>query len=122
MELVPWLKGLVWSALIGLLGSLLHYRRDRELDQHGNPCLRYFVPRYFIPLSCIWWLVIAVKNLSDPFHQRYPENSVVEFGFATLSLVASLWFVPYRIAVVAETTPGFNRAIERSGPPIRCAR
>lgn len=96
------LRGLLWAALVGVFGGLVSWRRDCELDEHGNPCLRYFGPRYFIPLSGIVWLVVAVKNLSDPFHQNYPENSVVEFGFATFSLLASVLFVPYHIALTRD--------------------
>jgi hypothetical protein len=109
------LRGMLWAAFVGILVGVVSWRRDCELDEHGNLCLRYLGPRFFVPLSGIVWLVVAVKNLSDPFHQKYPENSVIEFGFATLSLLASVLFVPYRIVLAPD-------GIERRAWPLNPLR
>lgn len=91
------LNAMMVGAGIGLVGSLLHWRRDRELDAQGNPCLRYCGPRFGVPLVGMFFLFVAASNLLDPFHVRHPENSVIEFLFVAASLLASLFFIPYRV-------------------------
>jgi len=109
------LRGMLWATFVGIFVGVVSWRRDCELDEHGNPCLRFLGPRFFMPLSSIIWLVVAAKNLSDPFHQKYPENSVVEFAFATLSLLGSVLFVPYRIVLTPD-------GIERRAWPLNPLR
>ena len=92
------LNAVLVGALVGLLGSLFYWRRRQELDAYGNPCLRFCGPRYGIPLVGIFFLVTGLRNLSDPFHQKYPENSLIEFGFAAFALITSIYFVVYRVS------------------------
>jgi hypothetical protein len=68
------------------LGSSQLTQRKREVDSAGNPTLRMWGLCFIGLLSGFFWLWITLKNLRDPFHQRYPENTAVEaffcvFGF-----------------------------------------
>lgn len=93
------LKAAIWGAVVALAGSLFYWRRERELDAWGNPCLRFCGPRFGAPLIGLFFLSLGLKNLSDPFYQRHPENSYVEFGFALFGLVAGAIFIMHRVSI-----------------------
>lgn len=97
---------------IGLATSLAYWRRRRETDASGNLCLRYFGPRYAIPLVGIAFLVEGIRHLDDPCYVENPENFFVIFGFVLFSLLASVHIVLYRITLKHGT-------IEQNRWPLR---
>lgn len=109
------LKSIMIGALLGVAGALAVWRRDRERDAYGNPCLRYCGPRFGIPLVGLVFLAVGLYNLNDPFHQRHRENSAIEFGFALLGLAAATHFVSYRVSIR-------DGALERRAWPLKTVR
>ncbi|HEX5806607.1 MAG TPA: hypothetical protein VFY31_09770 [Macromonas sp.] len=78
------------------------WRRAEEFDADGNICLRYFGPRYAVPLTVAFWVGVGLYQHDDPLYQRHPENFYVFFVFAALSVLASIHFVLYRITLKGE--------------------
>jgi hypothetical protein len=50
----------------------------------------------------VFWAVIVVRNLGDPFHQRYPENTYVEVAGGVLALVAAFFAFYFRFTLMAD--------------------
>ena len=69
------------------------------------------------PVLCLgiafFFFSVAVSNLSDPFHQRNPENLTLEFGFALFCLLGAFLIYNVRVTlhngVVEETIGPFWR-------------
>ncbi|WP_346837276.1 hypothetical protein [Microbulbifer sp. SAOS-129_SWC] len=105
----------IWGGASGLLGVLFYWRRERELDDFGKPCLRFCGPRFGIPLVGVFFLLAGLNNLGDPFYLRHPENFVVMFGFSLFAFVGSVYFVFYRVSVR-------NGVVERHAWPLSVTR
>jgi hypothetical protein len=97
------LSNTIWGGTIGLAFALACWRRKEEIDSDGNLCLRYFGPRYAIPLTAVTWIGIGLYHLHDPMYERHPENFYFLIGLAALSVLASIHFVLYRITLREKT-------------------
>jgi hypothetical protein len=82
-----------------LLASVQWAKRKREVDSAGNPTLRMWSNCFLGLMAGIFWLWVMVKNLSDPFHQRYPENTAVEAFFCVFSFLIGAWGYCYKITL-----------------------
>jgi hypothetical protein len=101
-------RPLVLFVVVALL-SLNLFKRERETDALGNPIIRTWGTFVLFLLGVIFWLVTLVRNLADPFHQRYPENTYVEAACGILTLVAALLSYYFRITLTVDN-------IELRGP------
>jgi hypothetical protein len=82
--------------------ALNFFKREREMDATGNPIIRNWGSSILFLLITIFLIVIAVRNLSDPFHQRYPENTYVEVAGGILGLVATLLSFYFRFTLTKD--------------------
>src|SRR5450759_5227972 len=85
-----------------VLVSLHLIKRDRETDASGNPIVRSWGSFVLFLIGVVFWLVTLVRNLGDPFHQRYPENTYVEAACGVVTLVAALLSFYFRITLTAD--------------------
>ena len=65
-------------------------------------------------LSGFFWLWITLKNLGDPFHQHYPENTAIEavfcvFGFLVAALGYCWKITVTRTAITYRSLPFITR-------------
>jgi hypothetical protein len=77
-------------------------RRDRETDVEGNPSLRFWSGCVLCWAAGAFFLYEAIANLHDLFHQRYPENTVVEASLSLLSFLGGLWCYFIRITLMSK--------------------
>jgi hypothetical protein len=91
-------RPLLLFVVVALL-SLNLFKRERETDATGNPIIRSWGSFVLFLLGVIFWVVTLVRNLGDPFHPRYPENTYVEAGCVILTLVAALLSYYFRITL-----------------------
>jgi hypothetical protein len=82
--------------------ALNFFKRERETDATGNSIVRNWGSSILFLLITIFFVVIAVRNLSDPFHQRYPENTYVEAGCGVLGLFATLLSLYFRFTLTTD--------------------
>jgi hypothetical protein len=66
-------------------------KRKREVDSDGNPTLRLWGNCFIGLMLGIFFLWITLKNLSNPFYQRYPENTAVGAFFCVLGFLCAAW-------------------------------
>jgi hypothetical protein len=105
----------IMGGLLGLSFALACWRRKREIDKDGNLCLRYFGPKYAFPLVAANFAGIGFYHIDDPMYLANPENFFIIFGFATLTFIASLHFVLYRVTLT-------QNSIERIQWPFKPLR
>lgn len=77
------------------------FTRQREVDSFGRATIRYWGVALVCGVCTLFWLVVVTVNLHDPFHQRHPENLVVEGFFLLLSSSAAFWFYYFRATLTS---------------------
>jgi hypothetical protein len=92
------IQPLISLALV-FLASLA--RRDREVDSAGNPSVRFWSACFLGVTGGCFFLWVTLKNLGDPFHQRYPENTAVEAFFCVFGFLLFAWGFCYKITLTA---------------------
>jgi hypothetical protein len=65
-------------------------------------------------LCSLFWAWVTLKNLQDPFHQRHPENTVVEASFFLFSVAGAFWFYYFKIiltpnSIVVKYLPSISK-------------
>jgi hypothetical protein len=79
------------SLAVVVLASNQLAKRKREVDSDGNPTLRNWSTCFLGFMAAIFFLWMTLKNLGDPFHQRYPENTAVEMFFCVFGFSVAAW-------------------------------
>lgn len=113
----------LFGALIGLFGSsvmtLGMWRRAREIDDFGNPQLRYFGPRYSMPMIACITLAIGIYELNDPINYRYWGNLLI-LAYTPLALtvfivIFAVYVSKYRIVLKRDTVEYISTWPSQSG-------
>lgn len=79
------LRLLVPIGVIILLSQLMAFRRAKELDAQGRPCVRYLGFRFSMPLLAVFLFGLAISEYNDPFNHCYSGNlllAYIPFGLA----------------------------------------
>ncbi len=73
------------------------------MDGSRSPCMRYYGPRFAMPLTGLVFLFIGLIELRNPVDYRYPGNllllSYIPIAAATLAFVFSAFFWSYRVSI-----------------------
>lgn len=113
------LKEAVISGLAAFLAAaalgLAVWRRQREVDDWGNPCMRFFGPRFGLPIAGFFFLALGLYELNDPGNYRYAGNLLI-LAYAPVAIAfaifaASMSFATYRVSLRID-------AIEKAGWPF----
>lgn len=99
---MPALTNAIMSAIVAAPLGLIGWKRKKETDAEGNPCLRYWGIRYFSLLCLSISIGIAIYHLNDPMYLQHPENFLVIVAFIVASLVSSI-LAFYRITLKDNT-------------------
>jgi len=89
-----------------ILFKLALWRRRQEMDQQGNPALRYFGPRFSMPIFALFVGTVGVMELLNPINYRYSGNLIIlaytPLAIAVLILVLSIYYWTYRMTLKAD--------------------
>jgi hypothetical protein len=102
------------GGLTALAFGLAAWRRRKEVDAE-NLCMQYFGPKYALHLTALFWIGVLTMHMDDPMYLRHPENFYVGLAFIAFSLIASMHFVLYKIALTQDS-------IERRQWPLKPRR
>ena len=104
--------GALSSATIGLFGFLLTWVRPREVDESGNPQLRYVFAPYLMSLCGTALIGVGIYNWIDPLNHQYSGNLLilcyVPVLAGLLSFGVSIYFFTFRVKIL-ESTIHFRR-------------
>ena len=93
------LLSVLWGGLIGGAYGLLFWRRRKETDRDGNPCLRYFGPRFGFPVLACLALAIGVHEVTQQCGIGGAVFFLILFAFCAF---ASIHFAFYRMTLTQE--------------------
>jgi hypothetical protein len=113
------LKEAVISALAVFLTAatlgLAAWRRPREVDDWGNPCMRFFGPRFALPIVGFFFLALGLYGVNDPANYRDAGDLLI-LAYAPIAISFAIFAVSmscatYRVSLRID-------AIERAGWPF----
>ncbi|MGA8006835.1 MAG: hypothetical protein WCA17_12100 [Burkholderiales bacterium] len=113
------LKEAVISGLAVLLAAatlgLAAWRRPREVDDWGNPCMRFFGPRFATPIAGFFFLALGLYEANDAANYR-DAGELLTYAYAPIAVAFALFAVnmscaTYRISLRID-------AIEKAGWPF----
>lgn len=83
--------------IFSLLMKLVLWTREREIDESGNPILRYLVPPYEMILIGLIFLTVSIYQWLDPTNHRYSGNLLLlayipaSVSFACFCMATYFW-------------------------------
>lgn len=103
----------VFLAVYGI--GLALWRRPREADDWGNPCMRFHGLRYGLPLAAFFFLALGLYQANNPANYRAASDLLL-FAYAPIAVsfalfAAGMSCATYRISLRID-------ALEKAGWPF----
>ena len=101
--------------LAALTLGLAAWRRPREVDDWGNPCMQFFGPRFALPIAGFFFLALGLYGVNDPANYRDAGDLLI-LAYAPIAISFAIFAVSmscatYRVSLRID-------AIEKAGWPF----